>query len=97
MGSDAETIDRAAEATAAFEAIKGFLSSHAALPAATSIDLDTQLLADGTLDSLAILQLTLFLADELQIEVSDQDFVPDNFETVGSLVQFVMRKRGIPA
>ena len=29
------------------------------------------------------------------IEVTDEDFIPENLETVGSLVQFVLRKRGL--
>jgi acyl carrier protein len=46
------------------------------------------------LDSLAILQLMSFLADELGIEIADDDFTLDNFETVGALLAFVRRRKG---
>lgn len=63
-------------------------------PAARSADLtdETPLLSSGILDSLAILQLMSFLADELGIEIGDDDFTLDNFETVGSLLAFVRRR-----
>ncbi len=65
-------------------------------PAARSLDLtdETPLLSSGVLDSLAILQLMSFLADELGIEIADDDFTLDNFETVGALLAFVRRRKG---
>lgn len=64
-------------------------------PAAKAADLtpDTPLLASGVLDSLGILQLMGFLGDELGIEIGEDDFTMDNFETIGALAAFVARRK----
>jgi len=54
---------------------------------------DTPLLDSGALDSLGILHLMTFLSENLQIEIADEDFVPENFQTAGSLARLVERKR----
>ena len=59
----------------------------------SEVDLNTPLLNSGALDSLGILELMMFLSDKMQVELEDEDFVPENLETVGSLVRFVLQKR----
>lgn len=81
----------------AFEAIKTFLSGSSALGGDTDIREDMALLESGILDSLGILQLVTFLGDELGVEVTDEDFVADNFETIGSLARFVAKKQAANA
>lgn len=76
-----------------FALLAGFLRQMS--PAAKSIELneETQLLASGILDLLGILQLMSFLSDELGIEIDDDDFTLDNFETIGSLIAFIQRRK----
>lgn len=50
------------------------------------------LLESGALDSLGVVQLTMLLADRYDIEIDDDDFVPENFESVSSLAKFVKSK-----
>jgi acyl carrier protein len=73
--------------------IRDFLKSSSALSHGQEITLETPLLEGGGLDSLTILQLVMFLNDSMKIEVKDEDFVPENFRNVGSLVRFVLAKR----
>ncbi len=54
---------------------------------------ETPLLASGLLDSLAILQLTMFLGEEFGLEIGDEDFTLENFETIGTLVSFIQNKQ----
>ncbi len=72
--------------------IKEFLAKTASAQL-SEIDSDTSLLNSGVLDSLAILELMTFLSDKMRVELEDEDFVPENLETVGSLVRFVVQKR----
>ena len=72
--------------------IKEFLAKTASTQL-SEIDSDTSLLNSGVLDSLAILELMTFLSDKMRVELEDEDFVPENLETVGSLVRFVVQKR----
>jgi len=53
----------------------------------------TPLLTGGLIDSLGILDLTAFLAERLGIQIADEDFEPDNFESFGRLIAFVERRR----
>ena len=76
-----------------FAAIKEFLRGSTTLGGGTEISEDTLLLESGILDSLGILQLMTFLSDTMGIEISDEDFVAENFRTVGSLARFVSKKQ----
>lgn len=58
---------------------------------------DTPLLGTGLLDSLSMLELTMFLSETFGIEFDDDDFVADNFKTAGSLVALVAGKRAAAA
>jgi acyl carrier protein len=51
------------------------------------------LLASGAIDSLGVLDLMTFIEERFGIVVADQDFDPDNFETLGQLAAFVARAR----
>lgn len=52
-----------------------------------------KLLDGDVLDSLGIVQLTMFLADEFDIEITDEDFEPENFDTVGRLARLIHVKK----
>jgi len=46
------------------------------------------------IDSLGVLQLATHLEKHLGLRIEDEDFVPENFATVDSLVRFVTRNLG---
>jgi len=50
------------------------------------------LLAQGVVDSLAIVKLTLFLQERFPIRITDEDIVPENFRDIESLSRFVQSK-----
>jgi acyl carrier protein len=50
-------------------------------------------LLDGLVDSTAMLRLVLFLEERFGIHVEDEELVPENFETVRKLAEFVERKQ----
>jgi acyl carrier protein len=51
-------------------------------------------LDQGLLDSLALEQLIAFLEEHFGIAFSDEELVPENFETVPLLAALVNRKSG---
>ncbi|QCI64376.1 acyl carrier protein [Phreatobacter stygius] len=53
----------------------------------------TSVLTSGAVDSLGVLDLMGFIEERFGIEISDQDFDPDNFETVEQLARFVGQAR----
>jgi len=72
--------------------IRDFLAEH--FPAARSrrLDPDESLLTNGILDSLGVLDVVAFLETEFKITVTDEDLLPENFESLGRLTAFVEEK-----
>ena len=61
---------------------------------ADALDADTALFGSmPELDSLALLELATSLEDEFGVVIDDEDFTEEVFATVGSLAEFVERKR----
>jgi acyl carrier protein len=56
-------------------------------------DDDYNLIDDGILDSLAIINLVDYLEKQYQIEFGDNDIVPEHFSSVNALAEFVLQKR----
>ena len=53
------------------------------------------LLETGVLDSLGILDLVHYLEAEFGFQVTDEDLLPENFESVDVIVRFVLSKASI--
>jgi acyl carrier protein len=54
---------------------------------------DDSLVEGGIIDSTGVMELIEFLESQFGIEVSDDDTVPRNLDTVANLTQFVLRKQ----
>ncbi|MEK7727956.1 MAG: acyl carrier protein [candidate division KSB1 bacterium] len=55
---------------------------------------DTDLLNDGIVDSMGILQVVNFLEEKFGVQVSDEEITPENFRSLRVLTDFVMQRRG---
>ena len=77
--------------------LRRFFEQHVPAAARMEIGPETALLGTGLLDSLAVIQLMVFLGTELGIEIEDEDFTPENLGTVGQLLGFIGRKRAASA
>ncbi len=55
----------------------------------------TDLIEEGIIDSMSLLRLVSFLEERFQIEVKDEDLVPDNFRTLATVDAFVSRCRKV--
>lgn len=51
------------------------------------------LIMNGVIDSLGIVQLVAYIEETFKMKVKDEDIVPDNFETVDVISSFVGRTR----
>ena len=61
---------------------------------AATISASTQLLGGiPELDSVAVVELAQALEDHFGFVIDDSEFTGDTFETVGSLAEFIERKR----
>jgi len=50
---------------------------------------DDSLLEKGIIDSTGVLELVMFLEENFQIDVKDEDLVPENLDTVNNLVKYI--------
>jgi acyl carrier protein len=55
---------------------------------------DTQLIEEGIVDSMGLMQIVAFLEERAGVRVSDDDVTPDNFETVKAIMELVERIKG---
>ena len=51
------------------------------------------LLEAGILDSLGVLELVGFIERQYSVEVTDDEMMPDNFDTIDAIVSFVQGRR----
>jgi acyl carrier protein len=51
------------------------------------------LIQSGIIDSLGVLEMVNYLIESLDIEISEDDLMPENFESVEAIARFVDRKR----
>jgi len=56
------------------------------------IERNTQLIADGIVDSIGVLRLVRFLEDRFGVQIDPQDLVLENFASVKAIVN-LLRKR----
>lgn len=61
----------------------------ATLSDSKAISDDTLIFETGILDSMGLLFLIEFLKEEFDVEVTDEELLPENFESVDSIMKFI--------
>ena len=61
-------------------------------PRAKKNRVDDNLLEGGILDSMGVLELVEFIEAEFRITVSDEDLLPENFQTIERIASFVQQR-----
>ena len=57
-----------------------------------SLGNDEDLLDQGIIDSLGLLKLVVFIEKTYSIKVMDEEVVPENFQTLNSMVKLIEQK-----
>ncbi|MDX1688703.1 MAG: acyl carrier protein [Candidatus Promineifilaceae bacterium] len=57
------------------------------------LDNDESFLEAGVVDSLGVLELVTFVEENFDVQVTDEEIVPDNFDSVDRLADYIGRKR----
>jgi len=57
-----------------------------------SLDPGEDLLEQGILDSIGIMKLIVFIEENFGIKVEDEEIIPENFQSLSSMVTFVGQK-----
>ena len=75
------------------ESIRSHILSELSFPGSPEeLTDDYPLLERGVVDSLGILKLVLFLEEDLDVEIEDEDLIPDHFESIAAIAQLVAAK-----
>jgi len=53
---------------------------------------DASFLEEGIVDSTGVLELVMFVEENFNVTVEDEEILPDNFDSVNALVDYVRRK-----
>ncbi len=57
---------------------------------------ETELLESDIIDSTGVMELVFFIADQFGFEVDAGDIVPENFNSINGLANFVQEKTAVP-
>ena len=60
----------------------------------TPVELDTDLVMTGQVDSLGVMDIVTWMEDRLDTAIDPTDIVRENFETVRRMVEFARRLTG---
>ena len=58
------------------------------------VDVDYPLLEKHVIDSLGMVKLITVIEEEFDVEIDDEDVVPDNWRTIGDIARLVESKTG---
>ncbi len=72
------------------ERIQKFLVHQ--FPATKNVGREEPLLKNGLIDSLGVLEVVTFIEKEFGITLTDEELLPENFESIGSISNFVRHK-----
>jgi acyl carrier protein len=73
--------------------VRGFILQQFPRARKQQISNADELLQSGILDSLGILQVVTFIEQEYGFTVSDDDLVPENFQSIDRISAFIQGKR----
>ena len=59
----------------------------------SALGVDESLLDRGIVDSTGMLEIIMFIEDELGVAVEDEEMIPENHDSVNRIAAFVTRKR----
>jgi len=71
--------------------LRSFLKKQA--PRGITFEDNESLLNNGVIDSLKMLDLISFIEEKFGVAIDEDEMMPDNFESVDTIVQFLEAKR----
>jgi len=57
-----------------------------------SLDPDENLLEQGIIDSLGLMKLVVYMEEHFDMEVPDEEIVPENFQSLNSVATFIKQQ-----
>ena len=74
--------------------VRDFIGQTFVMADAEGLASDQSLLAARLIDSTGVLELVGFLEEQFQMNVTDDELVPENLDTIANIVAYIARKTG---
>lgn len=75
------------------ERVRSFITENFYIADKAALSDDASLLDKGIIDSTGVLEVVAFIEGAFGIQVDDAEILPENLDTIGSIVGYVERKR----
>jgi len=75
------------------ESVRAFITENFYIADKAALSDDASLLDKGIIDSTGVLEVVAFIEGAFGIQVDDAEILPENLDTIGSIVRYVERKR----
>jgi len=73
------------------ETIRKFMIENFLFGEDTDLKDDTSFLEEGIIDSTGVLELIEYLEEEFNIQIDDEDLIPENLDSLNNLEQFIAK------
>ncbi len=74
--------------------IKNFIIENFLFGNADGLQDDTSFLEEGIIDSTGVLELVTFLEEEFEIQIEDEELIPENLDSINNVSAYLERKMG---
>jgi acyl carrier protein len=74
------------------ETVRQFITKNFYVPDQSKLTDNVSFLDSGIIDSTSVLELTAFLEETFKIQISDDELLPENLDSLASVEAFVSRK-----
>ena len=76
--------------------VRSFVIENFLFGDANGLKDDTSFLEEGIIDSTGVLELVTFLEEEFEIEVEDEELIPENLDSVDNIGVYIEGKINAP-
>jgi len=73
--------------------IRDFIIENFLFGNANGLKDDTSFLEEGIIDSTGVLELVTFLEENFEIQVEDEELIPENLDSIDNVTGYLERKR----
>ncbi len=74
--------------------IKNFIIENFLFGNADGLEDNTSFLEEGIIDSTGVLELVTFLEEEFEIQIEDEELIPENLDSINNVTAYLKRKAG---
>jgi len=76
------------------ERVRGYITQNFLLAQSdTLFENDTSFLESGIIDSSGVLEIIAFIEHDFDVQITDEEMIPENLDSVNNIVQMITRKK----